>query len=109
MKIHITHGFQGYINGIKFEDKKIFFITNAILDKIEQYFGEIYTNELIIDLANTVEKYKGKTFDFSTPEFEENIIYKIHDAQSFETIQFTPEHMYQKINKKLKEGKYTKI
>lgn len=109
MKIHITHKFQGYINGIKFEDKKIFFTTNTILDIIEQYFDEIYNNELIIDLADAVKNYDYKTFDSSTPEFEENIIYKIHDAQSFEAIQFTPEHIYQKVNKKLKEGKYTKI
>ena len=109
MKTRITYKLQGYINDIKFEDERNFFITRSILEIIEQYFGEIYTNELIIDLADAVKKYDYNTFGSSTPEFEENIIYKIHDAKSFEDIQFTPKHIYQKVNKKLKEGKYTKI
>ena len=52
MQTNIESKFKGYINSIEFDKQKVFETLTYILIKIENKFGEIYTNKFIEDLRN---------------------------------------------------------
>ena len=52
METKIESKFKGYINTVEFDKQYTFEILLYILIKIENKFGEVYTDDFICDLRN---------------------------------------------------------
>ena len=57
MESKILTNFEGEINGIKFDDEKIYSSTEYILDTIEDQFGELYNDTFVNNLQYVIERY----------------------------------------------------
>lgn len=68
-----------------------YFVTHFILSRIEEKFGEIYNNNFVIDLTLAVSRYIFyNTATGSINELQKELYPEIENAESFETIPFTP-------------------
>lgn len=68
-----------------------YFVTHFILSDIEEKFGKIYNNNFVIDLTLAVSRYIFyNTATSSINELEKELCQEIKNAESFETIPFTP-------------------
>lgn len=107
MESKILTPFQGEINGIKFNDEKIYYSTEYILDTIEDHFNEIYNDEFVEELRNFINIYMNNMDYPSYSKLENIMISNIEDAESFEKIVFTEPYI-QHLNDGLSQGIYTK-
>ena len=107
MKSKILTTFEGEINGIKFDDEKIYYSVEYILDTIEEQFGEVYNDIYINDLKYVIERYINKMDYASYAELENLMTAYIEDAKTFEQIVFTEPYI-QYLNDGLSTGLYTK-
>lgn len=107
MESKILTNFEGEINGIKFDDEKIYSSTEYILDRIEEQFGEIYNDEFIEELRNFISIYMNNMDYPSYSKLENIMTSNIEDAESFEKIVFTEPYI-QQLNDGLSKGIYTK-
>ena len=83
MESKILTPFQGEINGIKFNDEKIYYSTEYILDTIEEQFGEVYNDTFVNNLQYVIERYMN-TVDYpSYTELENSMTTDIENAKSF--------------------------
>lgn len=107
MKSKILTKFEAEINGIKFNDEKIYYSTEYILDEIEEQFGEVYNDIFINNLQYVIERYMN-TIDYpSYAKLENSITTDIENANSFEEIKFSEPYI-QQLNDDLSQGFYTK-
>lgn len=68
-----------------------YFITHFILPLIEEKFGKIYNNNFVIDLTLAIARYSFyNTSNGLINKLEEELCQEIENAESFETILFTP-------------------
>lgn len=107
MESKILTNFEGEINGIKFDDEKIYSSTEYILDTIEEQFGKIYNDEFIEELRNFISIYMNNMDYPSYSKLENIMTSNIEDAESFEKIVFTEPYI-QQLNNGLSKGIYTK-
>lgn len=70
MKSEILQNFKAVINTIVFTDEMNYTSTEYILDKIEEKFGEIYTDKFIEELSYAIERVSVKCDDFAYSELE---------------------------------------
>ena len=108
MKSKILQESRAEINTIVFNDEMNYNTTEYILGKIEEKFGEVYTDEFIAELSYAIERVSNKTEDFSYSELEWDMIRAIDDAEKFETIYFYDPYIPSELNENLAAGKYTK-
>lgn len=107
MKSQILTKFEAEINGIKFNDEKIYYSTKYILDTIEEQFGEVYNDTFINNLQYVIERYMN-TVDYpSYAKLENSMTTDIENAKSFEQIKFSEPYV-QQLNDDLSKGLYTK-
>lgn len=107
MKSQILTKFEAEINGIKFDDEKIYYSTEYILDTIEEQFGEIYNNDFVEELKNFISIYMNNMDYPSYAKLENIMTSNIEDAKTFEKIVFTEPYI-QHLNNGLSKGLYTK-
>ena len=107
MKSQILTKFEAEINGIKFDDEKIYYSTEYILETIEDQFGEIYNQLFVEDLKYVIDNYINKMDYPSYAELENLMTSNIENAEAFEKIVFTEPYI-QRLNDGLKDKTYTK-
>lgn len=107
MKSKILTTFEGEINGIKFDDEKIYYSTEYILDAIEEQFGEVYNDDFVKELRNFIDIYMNNMDYPSYAKLESIMTSNIEDAETFERIIFTEPYI-QYLNDGLSKGLYTK-
>ena len=107
MKSQILTFFEGEINSVKFNNEQIYYLTEYILDKIEEQFGEVYNDIFINDLKYVIERYINKMDYASYAELENLMTAYIEDAKTFEKIIFTEPYI-QQLKDDLSQGLYTK-
>ena len=107
MKSQIIQKFKARINSIEFDDHTLYAITDSILEKINERFGDIYTDQFIKDLAEVIELYFFKVDNLVVSELEYNMIDNIENAEKFTDIQFT-DYYINHINDRIKDGSYLK-
>lgn len=107
MKSQILTKFEGEINSVKFDDEKIYYSTEYILETIEDQFGEIYNDIFVNDLKYVIDRYINKMDYPSYSRLENLMTAYIEDAKTFEEIVFTEPYI-QYLNDGLSKGLYTK-
>ena len=108
MKSEILQNFKAVINTIIFTDEMNYTSTEYILDKIEEKFGEIYTDEFISELSYAIERVSIKSEDFALSELERVLVKSIEDAEKFEDIEFEYPFIPSNLTKYLAVGRFTK-
>lgn len=107
MKSQILTKFKAEINSVKFDDEKIYYSTEYILDTIEEQFGEVYNDIFINDLKYVIDRYINKMDYASYAKLENLMTAYIEDAKTFEKIVFTEPYI-QYLNDGLSKGLCTK-
>ena len=96
----------------KFEGnlKDSYFVTHFILSLIEEKFGEIYNNNFVIDLTLAIARYSFyNTSNDSINKLKEKLLEEIENAESFETIPFSPfKSTTEYFKRRLEDKEYTK-
>lgn len=109
MQTKIIQNFLGEINGVQIFDTNIYNSTVYILDNIESKFGEIYSNEFVSDLVNTITEIYLKYDNFSFDTLENCFIDGVNKASTFNEIYFEYLEEDWKIiplNENISNGKY---
>lgn len=111
MQTNIESKFKGYINSIEFDKQQIFKTLTFILIKIENKFGEIYTDEFIEDLRNELnilEEIMSYEDIYNINIILNEISLNINNATKFEELKLTKSPFFKYIEDNLSEGYYTK-
>ena len=108
MKSEIIQYFKAKINTVEFNDEMNYHSTEYILSKIEEKFGEVYTDEFISELSYAIERVSIKSEDFAYSELERDLVSDIYAAEKFETIYFYDPYIPQDLNERLAAGEFTK-
>lgn len=111
MQTNIESKFKGYINSIEFDKQKVFETLTYILIKIENKFGEIYTNKFIEDLRNEfniLEEIMSYEDIYNTNIILNEISTNINNATKLEELKLTKSPFFKYIEDDLSEGYYTK-
>lgn len=113
MEAKILHKFSGEINGVEFDDKDIYCSSKFILEKVEEKFGECYSNEFVKEFRDTVNNIylKYNEFKFSFEYLEKYFVNSIEKAEKFSDIKFQYEwgdYQIESLNKKIAEDAFTK-
>lgn len=109
MQTKIIQNFLGEINGVQIFDTNIYNSTVYILDNIESKFGEIYSNEFVSDLVNTITEIYLKYDNFSFDTLENCFTDGVNKASTFNEIYFEYLEEDWKIiplNENIANGKY---
>lgn len=107
MESLVLQSFKARINSVEFDDYQLYMTTDCILEKIDDKFGTIYTDEFIKDLADVIERYFFKVDDLIVSELEWNMSNDIENAETFKDIEFT-DYYINDINNRIKDGSYLK-
>lgn len=107
MESQVIQKFKARINSIEFDDYQLYTTTEFILEKINENFGEIYTDEFIKDLAYVIQRYFVKIDDLIISELEWNMSKDIENVEKFTDIQFS-DYYINHINDQIKDGSYLK-
>lgn len=107
MESLVLQKFKARINSIEFDDRQLYMTTEYVLEKINDKFGEVYTDEFIRDLAAVIERYFFKVDNLIVSELEWNMSNDIENAETFKEIEFT-DYYINEINEKIKNDSYLK-
>lgn len=111
MKIRIENKFKGYINSVEFDKQQVFNILTYILIKIENKFGEVYTDEFIQDLRNEfniLQNIMSNEDIHNTNNILAEISSNINKATHFENLHLTTSPYFEYIENQLLNSYYTK-
>lgn len=103
MESQVIQKFKARINSIEFNDYQLYTTTEFILEKINEAFGEIYTDEFIKDLAYVIQRYFVKIDDLIISELEWNMSKDIKNAENFKDLEFK-DYYINEINDSIKNG-----
>lgn len=73
MEAEILQFFKGKINGVEFDDEKIFRTVEYLGQKIEDKFGK-FSDTFIEDLRNSIDEASRKYDTFAFDEFENSVM-----------------------------------
>lgn len=107
MESQVLQKFKARINSIEFDDYQLYTTTEFILEKINENFGEIYTDEFIKDLAYVIQRYFVKIDDLIISELEWNMSKDIENVENFKDLEFK-DYYINEINDSIKNGSYLK-
>lgn len=107
MESQVIQKFKARINSIEFNDYQLYTTTEFILEKINEAFGEIYTDEFIKDLAYVIQRYFVKIDDLIISELEWNMSKDIENTENFKDLEFK-DYYINEINDQIKDGSYLK-
>lgn len=108
MQSEILQPFKGKINTIIIDTEAVYCSTNYILHKIENKFGEIYTDKFISELSWAIERVSIKCEDFAFSDLENSLKNAIELADKFEDIYFDYYHIPSDLNERIAAGEFTK-
>ena len=107
MESQILQKFKARINSVEFDDYQLYATTEYVLEKINENFGEVYTDEFIKDLAAVIERYFFKVDRLTVSELEWNMSNDIENAENFKDLEFK-DYYINEINDSIKNGSYLK-
>ena len=107
MESQILQKFKARINSVEFDDYQLYATTEYVLEKINENFGEVYTDEFIKDLAAVIERYFFKVDRLTVSELEWNMSNDIENAENFKDLKFK-DYYINEINDSIKNGSYLK-
>lgn len=107
MESQVIQKFKARINSVEFDNYQLYMTTEHILEEINEQFEEVYTDELIQDLAAVIERYFFKVDNLIVSELEWNMSNDIKNAKTFRAIEFT-DYYINEINDRIKDGSYLK-
>lgn len=111
MITNIESRFKGSINTIEFNNQQVFNILTYLLIKIENKFGEIYTDEFIKDLRNEFNILKNimsSEHDYDINYIFSEIVSNINYATEFDRLELSSCPFFTYIEDGISEGYYTK-
>lgn len=108
MKSEILQNFKAVINTIIFTDEMNYTSTEYVLNKIEEKFGEIYTDEFISELSYAIERISIKCENFAFSDLENSLTNNIETAEKFEDIKFEYPYIPSDLNERIAAGEFTK-
>lgn len=111
MEAKILQKFNGEINGVKFNDENIFYSSRYILEKVEEKFGECYSDEFVKELRDTMKNMYIMQDEFSFTYVEEDFVYSVERAKKFGDIEFLyrgEDWLIESLNGKIAEGAFEK-
>ena len=108
MESYVLQKFIGTINTIVINDEMVYCSTNYVLRKIEEKFGEIYTDEFIAELSWAIERVSIKCEDFAFSDLENSLENAIELADKFEDIYFDYYYIPSDLNERIAAGEFTK-
>lgn len=111
MQTNIESKFKGYINNIEIDNQKVFETLTYILIKIENKFGEVYTNKFIEDLRNEfciLENIMSHEDIHNINTILNEISVNINNTTRFEKLKLTKSPFFKYIEDNLSKGYYTK-
>ena len=88
--------------------KKIF---KYILEKVEEKFGECYSDEFVKELRDTMKNMYIMQDEFSFTYVEEDFVYSVERAKKFGDIEFLyrgEDWLIESLNGKIAEGAFEK-
>ena len=83
MESQLIQKFKACINSIEFDDRQLYMTTEYVLEKINDKFGEVYTDEFIQDLAAIIKRYFFKVDGLTVSDLEWNMDNDIKNAENF--------------------------
>lgn len=106
----IIQEFKGIINGVECNDKYVYYSLEFLLEEIENKFGEVYNQNFVKDLKESIEIMNQKYEDFSFSMLESEFLYSISQAETFNKIEFTyfgSDWKIEKLNENIRDNKYS--
>lgn len=108
MEFEILQPFKGRINTVIIDTEVVYWSTHYVLDRIEEKFGEIYTDEFIAELSWTIERVSIKCEDFAFSDLENSLENAVELADKFEDIYFDYYYIPSDLNERIAAGEFTK-
>lgn len=88
MEAEVIQHFKGKINGVIINEEGTFYATRAVLDSIEEKFGECYNQKFVKTLADTIYDVSSSYDEYSQSVLEYEFMNSVEKAKSFSEIMF---------------------
>lgn len=107
MKRKIVHQFQGYINGVEFTNKQLYYGVEYILSEIESKFNVSVPYTLVKDCRDALASMYDDIEEYTACEIEADLASDIHHADTLTRIKFDRDAWYHdrfiEINRKISD------
>lgn len=111
MECKIIHQFQGYINGVEFNNKQLYYGVEYILSEMEIQFDIQVPYTLIQDVRNALESMYDDIQEYTACEIESDLANDIYHADTLTKIKFDRDEWYYdkfiEINRKISDWNNT--
>ena len=88
MEAEVIQHFKGKINGVIINEEGTFYATRAVLDSIEEKFGECYNQKFVKTLSDTIYDISSSYDEYSQSVLEYEFMNSVEKARSFPEIKF---------------------
>ena len=88
MEAEVIQHFKGKINGVIINEEGTFYATRAVLDSIEEKFGECYNQKFVKTLADTIYDVSSSYDEYSQSVLEYEFMNSVEKVKSFSEIMF---------------------
>ena len=86
MKEKIVHDFKGYINGVQFNDKTLYYSVEYILSELEETFNVEVPWTLVYSLKNLLDNLYRNLSESRESEVEDDLVNCIYDAETIQQL-----------------------
>lgn len=89
MQEKIVHDFKGYINGVQFNDKTLYYSVEYILSELEETFNVEVPWTLVYALKNLLDNLYRNLSESRESEVEDDLVNCIYDAETIQQLCFS--------------------
>ena len=89
MKKKIVHDFKGYINGVQFNDKTLYYSVEYILSELEETFNVEVPWTLVFALKNLLDNLYRTFSESREGDVEDDLVNCIYDAETIQQLCFS--------------------
>jgi hypothetical protein len=89
MKEKIVHDFKGYINGVQFNDKTLYYSVEYILSELEETFNVEVPWTLVYSLKNLLDNLYRNLSESRESDVEDDLVNCIYDAETIQQLCFS--------------------
>nr|DAN18577.1 MAG TPA: hypothetical protein [Bacteriophage sp.] len=111
MECKIVHQFQGYINGVEFTNKQLYYGVEYILSEIESKFDISVPYTLVKDCRDALASMYDNIEEYTACEIEADLASDIYHADTLMNIKFDRDEWYHdrfiEINRKISDWNNT--
>lgn len=108
MEAEILQSFKGKINGVEFDDEKIFRAVEYLGQEIEDKFGK-FSDNFIEDLRNSIDEASRKYDVFAFDEFENSVIKNLENSDTIKEFKVDYngfDWKFERLNENIKNENY---